>query len=163
MTLKSQLGLIIFAAPKSSKTAASKHKDDDSFIVHDDDDVADQNESSNVPSSPVVSGKPKVPFRTPLATNNGKSAFDELPDWIPRKTPIKATPCKTPVQRQFSKHRETIAAELYAEYNKRVFGNVLPTDMKIVWSNTLNTTAGRAVLMRRGPEHTASIELSTKV
>ena len=45
----------------------------------------------------------------------------------------------------------------------QVFGSRLPAGMEIVWSKSLNTTAGRTLLTRRGDAFAASIELSTKV
>ena len=66
-------------------------------------------------------------------------------------------------QRQFTAQRQQLAEELYQKYNKRAFESRLPEQMGITWSKTLNTTAGRTLLIRKGAKFTAEIELSTKV
>ncbi|ORX67721.1 hypothetical protein K493DRAFT_5815 [Basidiobolus meristosporus CBS 931.73] len=89
----------------------------------------------------------------------------------PYRTPQPATlidsSSKTATVRQFKKHREHLTRELFHEYNRKVFDNKLPKEMKITWSVTLKTTAGRAIShrQRRDDEWTyvSRVELSTKV
>ncbi|KXS17883.1 hypothetical protein M427DRAFT_96492, partial [Gonapodya prolifera JEL478] len=65
--------------------------------------------------------------------------------------------------------RDKLTGELFAEFNRNVFSDGLPKDMRVEWSKRLNTTAGRCYT-KRCVEYvngdwifTARIELSTKV
>ena len=154
----------IFAAD----TRKPEQHDDDSFIVDDDDNDDDDDASVDhvKPDQFFTPGRPHalVPHRTPLSILNTPGFnFTSSPEWVAQQTPKKAATPAQPTNRKFKQQRTEITAALYAEYNARIFGSVLPADLKIVWSNTLNTTAGRAVLTRRGDMHSASIELSSKV
>eukprot|EP00049_Salpingoeca_infusionum_P011662 m.203698 g.203698 ORF g.203698 m.203698 type:complete len:364 (-) comp14993_c0_seq2:905-1996(-) len=120
-----------------------------------------------------------TPKRTDSKENRGnsvssQSSFEypspsDTPPRQPSKTPVPLTPkCKqTPrsvkTARQFARQRESLARALFQKYNETVFGNALPQDMVITWSKRLNTTAGRAILQRKGQVRLAHIELSTKV
>ena len=68
----------------------------------------------------------------------------------------------------FARHKETVAAELYREFNRDGFGGALPERFEITWNAKLLTTAGlthyRKVTRSSGvSEYHARIELSTKV
>jgi predicted SprT family Zn-dependent metalloprotease len=68
----------------------------------------------------------------------------------------------------FARHKETIATELYREFNRDGFGGALPEKFEITWNAKLLTTAGlthyRKVTRSSGvSEYHARIELSTKV
>ena len=68
----------------------------------------------------------------------------------------------------YARHRETIARELYREFNRDGFGGALPETLEISWNAKLLTTAGlthyRKVTRSSGKsEYHARIELSTKV
>ena len=68
----------------------------------------------------------------------------------------------------FARHKETIARELYREFNRDGFGGALPETFEISWNAKLLTTAGlthyRKVTRSSGvSEYHARIELSTKV
>jgi hypothetical protein len=47
------------------------------------------------------------------------------------------------------KQKEQMVASLYAEYNERVFGGVLPAKMSVTWNARLNKTAGLTYLTVR--------------
>ncbi|CAL1696675.1 unnamed protein product [Somion occarium] len=60
--------------------------------------------------------------------------------------------------------REVYAQELFDELNECVFDDGLPKETRLVWSNRLITTAGKANWQRtRDGVHTASIQLAMKV
>ena len=60
-------------------------------------------------------------------------------------------------------HRETFAQDLFHELNRTVFKNGLPS-VQLIWSKTLNVTAGRASFRRhRDQSIETKIELATKV
>lgn len=61
------------------------------------------------------------------------------------------------------RNRDKYAKELYEEFNRKIFKNRLPADLRIVWSNQLRSTAGRCVSSLREGEPHAKIELSIKV
>ena len=68
----------------------------------------------------------------------------------------------------FARHKETIAAALYSEFNKDGFDGALPDTFEITWNAKLLTTAGlthyRKITRSSGKsEYHARIELSTKV
>jgi predicted SprT family Zn-dependent metalloprotease len=68
----------------------------------------------------------------------------------------------------FARHKETVATELYREFNRDGFGGALPERFEITWNAKLLTTAGlthyRKVTRSSGvSEYHARIELSTKV
>ena len=68
----------------------------------------------------------------------------------------------------FARHKETIARELYREFNRDGFGGALPDAFEISWNAKLLTTAGlthyRKITRSSGvSEFYARIELSTKV
>ena len=86
----------------------------------------------------------------------------------PPRTPApKMTPkvAGTPAQRRraFVARRDALVARYLKEFNSSVFDARLPADLQVEWSTRLNTTAGRAILKRKGSVRTAHIELSTKV
>ncbi|KAI0062985.1 hypothetical protein BV25DRAFT_1778417, partial [Artomyces pyxidatus] len=79
-------------------------------------------------------------------------------------------PAKTPrtskkAQAQTAQaQRAEYAQDLFNELNKSVFDGGLPPDTRLVWSNRLLTTAGRARWHRsKDGVHTTQIELATKV
>jgi predicted SprT family Zn-dependent metalloprotease/ribosomal protein L19E len=79
-----------------------------------------------------------------------------------------ASACKPGKSLNFARHRETIAHELYREFNSDGFDNRLPASFEITWNAKLLTTAGlthyRKVTRSSGvSEYHARIELSTKV
>ena len=53
------------------------------------------------------------------------------------------TPAQTAASRTFKQTRESMAIGLYKEYNRKVFGDRLPSELNITWCNKLNKTAGR--------------------
>lgn len=59
----------------------------------------------------------------------------------------------------FHKKREELAKKFYEYYNRVIFENKLPHDLKIIWNIKLNLTAG--VTSFKNHEH--SIQLATKV
>ena len=65
--------------------------------------------------------------------------------------------------KKFAKEREQLARKHYDAFNASAFKGKLPVGLELTWSNTLNTTAGRAHLKRLGEVYSAKIELSTKV
>ena len=68
----------------------------------------------------------------------------------------------------FIKKRESLAREMFREYNELIFDSVLPADMDISWNVRLATTAGLTHYSRRYNDsgvavYTARIELASKV
>ena len=152
-------------APKK-KTAKSSR-----VICESDDDDA-IGSAYAPPTTPAWSRSFEPQFNTPDIESPSKSAAP-----MPKKTPLtggvpksvskaclkQGTPAKTPTERSFKSQREPLAQSWYQTFNTNAFQAALPNQMELTWSNTLNTTAGRALLKRRGEVFTASIELSTKV
>ena len=48
------------------------------------------------------------------------------------------------------KHKEELSDFLYKLYNSEIFDGCMPYDMKLVWSKTLNKTAGTCHMIRKG-------------
>jgi hypothetical protein len=48
------------------------------------------------------------------------------------------------------KHKEELSDFLYRLYNSEIFDGCMPYDMKLVWSKTLNKTAGTCHMKRKG-------------
>ena len=48
------------------------------------------------------------------------------------------------------KHKEELSDFLYKLYNSEIFDGCMPYDMKLVWSKTLNKTAGTCHMKRKG-------------
>lgn len=69
----------------------------------------------------------------------------------------------TPGSRSFKMAREKLALDLYREFNEKIFKSQLPKDLKIIWAQRLNTTAGLTPMKRVGNQHTAEIKLASKV
>jgi hypothetical protein len=52
----------------------------------------------------------------------------------------------------FKRQREEMTAELFAEFNRTVFGGQLPADLEITWNARLLTTAGLTHYRRDIPD-----------
>lgn len=108
--------------------------------------------TSDVESVQVT--KPKASNRTPT-------------DPIIKTKPSKKTRAPKPVP--FAKQRDALAMELIDELDDKVFQGRLPSELGLVWSKRLNTTAGRAkwsIFKDRDGHQTREaiqIELATKV
>ncbi|KND01381.1 uncharacterized protein SPPG_03193 [Spizellomyces punctatus DAOM BR117] len=92
----------------------------------------------------------------------------------PKRTPLGRRPftpsnlaCLGTPNAAFKRQRVALSQQLFQEYNREIFESRLPSDLGLVWSKHLRTTAGRTFLkkeLRNGKlEHVASIELSMKV
>jgi hypothetical protein len=139
------------------------------------DDDGEEDAEGNLDSPPQHTDTPSSLLRTPLREvqpstgpvfKTPATSKPAVTAQTPFFTPAKHTP-RTPAapatSSQFKRDRERLAANWFASFNERVFGQAIPADMPLVWSNTLQTTAGRALLKRRGEHYSAAIELSTKV
>ncbi|KAA1477611.1 hypothetical protein DENSPDRAFT_616267 [Dentipellis sp. KUC8613] len=105
----------------------------------------------------------------PPSTRTTASKVPEPPR-TPKRNPASSTPAKTPRTSKKAAalaaqtQREVYAQELFDELNKTVFGEGIPAGTKLVWSNRLLTTAGRARWHRsKDGVHTTEIELATKI
>ena len=120
------------------------------------------NESSfdgdlRAPSRRSFSKLAKTPSQLDLDTEN----------WNPNRMMSKETMAPA----TFKKKREALSKAYFDEYNTAVFEGQLATQVNILWSNKLRTTAGLTRLKRRqvdftpgaGIKRSATIELSTKV
>ena len=65
---------------------------------------------------------------------------------IPSTLPVPASTSQHDLiqKRQFLKHRQELALSLFREFNLCIFGNQLPHDTDITWSNRFTSCAGRA-------------------
>ena len=54
--------------------------------------------------------------------------------------------------KNYNKHKEELADFLYKLYNSEIFDGCMPYDMKLVWSKTLNKTAGTCHQKKRGKD-----------
>ncbi|KAI9011343.1 SprT-like family-domain-containing protein [Gaertneriomyces semiglobifer] len=94
---------------------------------------------------------------------------------VPQSTPVKKlvrrpltsvqnTPQNALTPTAFKRRREAMSRELYKEFNRTIFQSMLPDDMPITWSKTLNKTAGRTIMRRsHGQHYSAVVELSSKI
>ncbi|KAJ1915127.1 hypothetical protein IWQ60_008555 [Tieghemiomyces parasiticus] len=79
-------------------------------------------------------------------------------------TSVAATPAQ-PSRRSFIRDRTALARDLFTQFNTQIFRALLPADLSIEWSATLNKTAGRAYTGWRikDVERQCRIELAAKV
>ncbi|KAJ3188685.1 hypothetical protein HDU85_004399 [Gaertneriomyces sp. JEL0708] len=124
-----------------------------------DDDDAGILVFDNTPRKP----QPLTPWQMRLGTG------------VPQSTPVKNfvrhpltslqnTPQNALTPTAFKRRREAMSRELYEEFNRTIFKSMLPDDMPITWSKTLNKTAGRTIMRRsHGQHYSAVVELSSKI
>ncbi|KAI8804959.1 SprT-like family-domain-containing protein [Cladochytrium replicatum] len=136
---------------------------------------------------PARKGRPKisdqelnsttpVPVRNPpksvWSPEDRPAAVPSTPKTVKRKLFVSSTATTGTANREhlsYKKERETIAIQLYKEFNEIVFGSLLPDDLEISWSAKLVATAGISRLVTRKNTKTgtvtrkATIELSNKV
>lgn len=84
--------------------------------------------------------------------------------------PAKSTAARPLSASAFKRQRQELAAQLFAEFNRTVFGGRLPADLEIKWNARLLTTAGLTHYRRDIPDdpyappiYSARVELSSKV
>ncbi|KAI0042748.1 hypothetical protein FA95DRAFT_1609929 [Auriscalpium vulgare] len=105
-------------------------------------------------------------LRPSSSINEGESSIPSSP-----RTPKRArAPPKTPrtskkaIALAAQTQRAEYAQDLFEELNRSVFGGGLPANTRLVWSNRLLTTAGRARWHRsKEGVHSTEIELATKI
>ncbi|KAH7825621.1 putative HMG box protein [Monocercomonoides exilis] len=107
---------------------------------------------SSTPMNKIMESQSGKPSQSFIISSTKKSTPLRKPKHIP--TPL--TPAafamlsKLPSsprmysEYQFARHRNELAAAVFAFINKRVFDDRLPSETKIEWSKTLRTTAGTA-------------------
>ncbi|KAJ3126566.1 hypothetical protein HK098_007395 [Nowakowskiella sp. JEL0407] len=110
----------------------------------------------------IYDGPPPKPKSTP------KPRTPRNNNLVPTPTSNRRADVLTSINRKFTiKIREELSKILYIEYNQRIFGSKLPTDMVITWSNKLSSTAGRThtkkQIMNGEITYSSWVELSTKV
>ncbi|OLL22829.1 HMG box-containing protein [Neolecta irregularis DAH-3] len=140
------------------------------------------------PTRTKVLNRPTTPRRIPLSPHKAheQNFWDEQHQhgWIAQHTPSprKTSPIKKPQElksrRDFTKTRESMATVFLADLDQKITNCELSRKcranggIKIVWSNRLQTTAGRAKWKKEKVKmgnltteenHLATIELSTKV
>jgi SprT-like family len=143
--------------PTKTLHIESDSDDDNCEALSDFHDESSSDSDLHAPSRRSFSKLAKTPSRLDLDTEN----------WNPNRMKLKETMAPA----TFKKKREAMSKAYFDEYNKAVFEGQLATQVNIVWSNKLRTTAGLTRLKRRqvdftpgaGMERSATIELSTKV
>ncbi|KAI0761696.1 SprT-like family-domain-containing protein [Trametes elegans] len=115
-----------------------------------DDDVEEREDAGGSPSKPRPKPQPKA--RKPPTTNPSPGKAK-----APRKT-------KKVLEQEQRERLRAYADAFFKEMNESVFRGGIPADTKLVWSNRLRTTAGRAHWKRdRHGVHETSIQLAEKV
>ena len=144
--------------PTTTLNIESDSDDDSCHVLSDFDDESSSDAGDlRVASRRSFSKLAKTPTRLDLETEN----------WNPNRTKLKTAVAPA----SFKKNKEALSKEFFDEYNNAVFEGQLATQVNIVWSNKLRTTAGLTRLKRRqvdftpgaGLKRSATIELSTKV
>ena len=122
------------------------------------------------PKTPSANPKtPKSAFPSRKPSGAGYAGYGEPPPTHSKALAAAlASAAKPGKSLNYARHRETIARELYREFNRDGFGGALPETLEISWNAKLLTTAGlthyRKVTRSSGKsEYHARIELSTKV
>jgi hypothetical protein len=151
-----------------------------SFIVDDEEESLGEDDSDSQTEEEEEGGAGPAAYRTPPQKGDGgrdtsESSEEEDEEDTPLdrvaepRTPARqkktSKVASTPAQRRraFVAMKDTLVAQYLKEFNTHVFASRLPTDLVVEWSARLNTTAGRAILKRKGDVRSAHIELSTKV
>ena len=140
-----------------------EEEDQSAFTISDDDEDCIPDSDDSVAQSFV---EDKTRKRSPPIRNATKSPR------IPRKkkAATKQTPeapSSKPRVVNFTKHRDNLTSEAFAEFNRLAFANQL-SSVNVTWSKKLNTTAGVTRMRGKlGEKHSnsrvATIELATKV
>jgi len=177
-----------------SDDSDSKSDRMDDFIVNDlddSDDDADDSESEfrskkeaaifshqnqlksgrfNYPSIPGTPAKSTTPrFDNVKKTLNEKALGtprSAVKDVLDKVQPSGKASFGTPAyKRLFLKQRDTVTRELFELYNKTVFNDKLPSDMRITYNKRMTKTAGFCYYTTCGPDKVkgSRIELSEKV
>jgi len=133
-------------ASGSSSGSGTTGADTDSTFDAASESASSSGSSSDGPSSPCSdkvgddgdADEPGLPDSTPAAGRHTG----------PKQKAPAATPAAAdagPGGLSFTRRRERLARELYAEWNEAVFGGRLPRDLAIVWNPRLRCTAGQVV------------------
>jgi predicted SprT family Zn-dependent metalloprotease len=67
------------------------------------------------------------------------------------------------VNLKFLQSRERICLQKFKLFNEIIFENRLHSDTEIMWSNRLNSTAGRTLFYKQNGRHYAKIEMGSKI
>ena len=97
--------------------------------------------------------------------NNAEASDDESDDGsddgsdtsLPLTHTALAAPAPPKSAAAFRRVRAARAAELYAKYNERAFGNRLPRNVSVSWSARLRTTAGLTHFTRLKPKKKSNV------
>ena len=88
---------------------------------------------------------PKTP-KSAIGRKRGGGAYAGFGEAPPTQRPAaaaaRASAAKPGKRLNFARHKETVAAELYREFNRDGFGGALPERFEITWNAKLLTTAG---------------------
>ncbi|KAK8226109.1 SprT-like family-domain-containing protein, partial [Phyllosticta capitalensis] len=108
--------------------------------------------------------RPVIPPSKPSADNSSTSVKTS-----PVKSPAKKDKVAIQKRKSFEECKHRLAEEFIQELDQTISGGRVSEmtaergGIKLVWSKTLNTTAGRAIWTKEGSHNKATIELAEKV
>ena len=109
---------------------------------------------------------PETPKQSTVSNNQAKAVFktpkSAVKDIFDRFT-FKSVPGTPSYKRDFYKIRDQFVVELFSLFNKTVFDNKLPADLRITWNKRMTKTAGFCYYSSSLGVRNSSIELSDKV
>lgn len=139
-----------------SEEDTSKSEDEpDSSFETEKTPIESEDETTNVKT-------PKRKEKQLMKTIETKTFLDSLGDVEPSP---QTHPDAIQYLKDYSRHKCELADFLFKLFNEQIFNGCLPNNMPLVWSKTLNKTAGRCFMLKGSgmEDRKCKIELASKV